>query len=224
MKTTMQDLIVGHYEGGLTPGQEQQLQALLATSAEARALYEQHGAMQEVMEEESERLVPPIALREATIGAALGVAAETIGGGIAAWFTTKVAVAIGTVVVGGATAGIILSTTGDDEPKNPVPAVSAPATVGDASVEDVNTRSVDADLVETPSDANAASSAQNTPESDGSRRTMSGKETSDASSKPGTRSDDDPSGANDQFRFGTEPDPAVIQQSPVVTPQQKREE
>lgn len=140
MKMTMQDLIVGHYEGVLTPSQQQELQALLASSPEARAMYERHGVMQEAMEEESERLIPPIALRQATIGAALGVAAESVGGGIAAWFTTKVAVAIGTVVVGGAAAGIILSNSGDDEQgKTPPAAVTAPAATDPAPAPDNET-------------------------------------------------------------------------------------
>lgn len=140
MKMTMQDLIVGHYEGVLTPSQQQELQALLASSPEARAIYERHGVMQEAMEEESERLIPPIALRQATIGAALGVAAESVGGGIAAWFTTKVAVAIGTVVVGGAAAGIILSNSGDDEQgKTPPAAVTAPAATDPAPAPDNET-------------------------------------------------------------------------------------
>lgn len=132
MKMTMQDLIIGHYEGGLTLAQETELQTLLASSPEARAMYEHHGLLQEAMEEESERLVPPLALRHATIGAALGVTAESIGGGITAWLTSKVAMAVGTVVIGGAAAGIILSNSGDDPQPNPPAAVTAPATVGTA--------------------------------------------------------------------------------------------
>lgn len=180
MKMTMQDLIVGHYEGALTPLQQQELQALLASSPEARAMYERHGVMQEAMEEESERLIPPIALRQATIGAALGVAVESVGGGIAAWFTAKVAVAIGTVVVGGAAAGIILSNSGDDEQgKTPPAAMTAPAATDPAPVPDNET----AEGAQSP----AAGQPDNTDVAPASRPTASAANGSRSSGSSGGR-------------------------------------
>ena len=103
---TTQDLIIGHFEGTLTETQQLELDGLLKNSPEVQALYEQHGMIEEAMKEEAEELVPPFGLKEATLGAALVTAVETIGGGIAAWFTSKAAVAIGTVIVGGAAVGL----------------------------------------------------------------------------------------------------------------------
>ncbi len=105
---TLKELIIGHYEGALTSDQQTTLKEMLSSSPEARSLYEQYGAMEEAMEEESRRLIPPIALREATLVGALGVAAESIGGGIAAWFTTKAAIAVGSIVVAGTAVGLLI--------------------------------------------------------------------------------------------------------------------
>ena len=110
---TLKELIIGHYEGALTAEQQETLQGMLDSSPEARTMYEQYGAMEEAMEEESKKLVPPIALRDATIVGALGVAAESIGGGIAAWFTSKAAVAVGTLIVAGTAVGIVVSENND---------------------------------------------------------------------------------------------------------------
>lgn len=123
---TTQDLIIGHYEGTLTRAEQAKLDGLLASSPETRTLFEQHGVMEEKMKEESEELAPPFGLREATLGAALGTAASTIGGGIATWITGKFVIAVSTVVIGGAAVGLGIALSGDDEPatKNPTSAVT----------------------------------------------------------------------------------------------------
>lgn len=121
---TLKELIIGHYEGSLNAAQQTSLDGMLASSPEARSLFEQYGAMEEAMEEESRKLVPPVALREATLAGALGVAAETISGGVAAWFTTKVAAIVGTAVVAGTVVGIVAlnndEPTGQTTPEVPV--------------------------------------------------------------------------------------------------------
>lgn len=212
---TVQELIVGHYEGSLTSLEETQLQGLLQTSADARSLYEQHGAMQEAMEEESERLVPPIALREATIGAALGIAAESIGGGIGAWLTTKVAIAVGSVIVGGTAIGVILSTSGDDKPKTSPPAATAPAQVNETPVPAPST-AVEAT---TPNTATSSSPSASVPPSAASVSVSAS-----GSKKPGQAA----SGSTPNYSVSQggkmdleSQDPAKISTPPTVNPKEK---
>ena len=112
---TTQDLIIGHYEETLTETQQAELDSLLENSPEAQTLFEQHGVIEESMKKESEELVPPFGLREATLGAALATAVETIGGGIAAWLSSKIAITVTTVIVGGAAVGLGIALSGDDE-------------------------------------------------------------------------------------------------------------
>lgn len=114
------ELIIGHFEGTLSSTEATHLESLLETSPEVRAAYEQQRAIEEGMVEDSESLVPPIGLREATIAAALGGAlTTTVGGGIAAWLGSKAAALVGTVVVGGLVLGgiVILN---DEEPTDAV--------------------------------------------------------------------------------------------------------
>ncbi len=108
------ELIVGHFEGTLTAADQSRLDHLLETSAEARADFERHQLIEDGLAEDSRNLVPPIGLREATLAAAFSGAASTIGGGITAWFTAKVAVIVGTVAVGGLVVGGVLMNDGDD--------------------------------------------------------------------------------------------------------------
>ena len=112
---TTQDLIIGHYEETLTETQQAELDSLLENSPEAQTLFEQHGVIEESMKKESEELVPPFGLREATLGAALATVVETIGGGIAAWLSSKIAITVTTVIVGGAAVGLGIALSGDDE-------------------------------------------------------------------------------------------------------------
>ncbi|MCB0712889.1 MAG: hypothetical protein KDD67_11220 [Ignavibacteriae bacterium] len=113
---TTQDLIIGHYEGTLTGAEQAQLESLIATSPETRTLFEQQGLIEAKLREESEELVPPFGLREATLGAALTGVASTLGGGIASWFTAKVVIGLSTVIIGGAAIGLGIALSGDDDP------------------------------------------------------------------------------------------------------------
>jgi hypothetical protein len=80
-------------------------------------MYEKHGAIEQTMEEDSRRLVPPVGLREATIGAALGTAVQTISGGIGAFLSTKIGLVVSTLLAGGIITGVVLFT-GDDSATN----------------------------------------------------------------------------------------------------------
>lgn len=108
------DLIVGHFEGTLSQTDQGRLDQLLVSSPDARADFERHQMIEEGLAEDSRSLVPPIGLREATLAAAIGGAVSTIGGGLAAWFTTKVAFVVGTVAVGGLVVGGVLMNGGED--------------------------------------------------------------------------------------------------------------
>lgn len=170
---TTQDLIIGHYEGTLTRAEQTKLDGLLASSPETRTLFEQHGVVEEKMKEESEELAPPFGLREATLGAALGTAASTIGGGIATWLTGKFVIAVSTVVIGGAAVGLGIALSGDDEPatKNPTSAVTTGVEEGSGELNSA-------------SDPVEAFNEENTQMSETSRASASGSNTS-AASNPG---------------------------------------
>ena len=109
------ELIIGHFEGSLTPAEQGRLDHMLETSPEVRAQFDQQKMIEESLADDSRSLIPPIGLREATIAAALGGGIATIGGGLGAWFTGKVAAMLGTVLVGGLVVGGILIYNGDDE-------------------------------------------------------------------------------------------------------------
>lgn len=131
------ELIIGHFEGSLSPAEQGRLDHMLESSPEVRAQFDQQKMIEESMAEDSRSLVPPIGLREATIAAALGGGIATIGGGLGAWFTGKIAAIFGTVLVGGLVVGGVLIYDGDDEVvENTVPVVQ---------VED-GSESIDAEL------------------------------------------------------------------------------
>ena len=109
------ELIIGHFEGSLSPAEQGRLDHMLESSPEVRAQFDQQKMIEESMAEDSRSLVPPIGLREATIAAALGGGIATIGGGLGAWFTGKIAAIFGTVLVGGLVVGGTLIYGGDDE-------------------------------------------------------------------------------------------------------------
>ena len=133
------ELIIGHYEGSLTPAEQQELTALLASSPEARAAYERHGVIEETLEEDARRMVVPVGLREATVAAAIGVSAEAVGWGIGGWLTGKVAAVIGTVVVGGTVMGVVIANDDDDDPVR-----NTPASVSTNALEEEGSENVDA--------------------------------------------------------------------------------
>jgi hypothetical protein len=124
---TTEELIIGHFEGELTPASEQELARVLESSPEARALYDAHGEMSGMMVAESQTLKPTRELDETVIASALGVLAGGIGGG-ALWLTGKVAaVLLGSAAVGGI--GILMyNVFTQDEPTPSATHQPAPAT------------------------------------------------------------------------------------------------
>lgn len=126
---TTEDLILGHFDGTLTPQEESRLQAEMSASPAARSLYEQHRSLHMMLSSDAASLVPSARLDKAVVTAALGAVPETIGGGALSWLTTKVAVGISAVVAGGVSI-VMLSNSGSDAvpPATPAPAVhTAPA-------------------------------------------------------------------------------------------------
>ena len=108
------ELIVGHFEGTLSPADQGALDRMLDSSPEIRAEFERQQMIEDGLAEDSRSLIPPVGLREATLAAALGSAVSTIGGGISAWFTAKVAAVVGTVAVGGLVVGGLLINDGEE--------------------------------------------------------------------------------------------------------------
>lgn len=134
---TTEDLILGHFDGTLTPQEESRLQAEMSASPAARSLYEQHRSLHMMLSSDAASLVPSARLDKSVVTAALGAVPETIGGGALSWLTTKVAVGISAVVAGGVSI-VMLNNSGPDTvpPAAPAPAVStapvpsqAPATL-----------------------------------------------------------------------------------------------
>ena len=123
---TTQELLIGHFEGGLTPEESLHLETMLSGSAELRAQFHQHQQIHSMMQREAEETKPSDALDEATIGAALGLLGQTVGGAsIAFWTGTKIAATIGTVVVGGAVTWFAV--TQNPEPQAPAATTTQPA-------------------------------------------------------------------------------------------------
>ena len=118
---TTQDLIIGHFEGTLGSAESAELERLLSSSADVRSAFERQKAIEAELVEDAERLVAPNALREATLAAALGTAVHTIGGGIGAFLTTKIAAVVGTLLVGGLVVGSIVSNSDEQNQKNVAP-------------------------------------------------------------------------------------------------------
>lgn len=120
---TTEDLILGHFDGTLTPQEESRLQAEMSASPAARSLYEQHRSLHMMLSSDAASLVPSARLDKSVVTAALGAVPETIGGGALSWLTTKVAVGISAVVVGGLSI-VMLSDSGPDAVPAPAPAVT----------------------------------------------------------------------------------------------------
>lgn len=130
---TTQELLIGYFEGGLTPEESLHLETMLSGSAELRAQFNQHQQIHSMMQREAEETKPSEALDEATIGAALGLLGQTVGGAsIAFWSGTKIAATIGTVVVGGAITWFAVAQNPEPHPpasKQPTPTVQQTAPV-----------------------------------------------------------------------------------------------
>ncbi len=134
---TTEDLILGHFDGTLTPQEESRLQAEMSASPAARSLYEQHRSLHMMLSSDAASLVPSARLDRSVVTAALGAVPETVGGGALSWLTAKVAVGLSAVVAGGVSI-VMLNNSGPDTvaPAAPAPAVStapvpsqAPATL-----------------------------------------------------------------------------------------------
>lgn len=116
---TIQELVIGHFEGTLGAAESAELDRLLASSPEAKAAFDRQKAIEETMAEDADALVAPSALREVTLAAALGTAVQTIGGGLGAFFTTKIAATLGGVVAGGLIIGGVVLSNDDDGSGDP---------------------------------------------------------------------------------------------------------
>lgn len=143
---TTQELIIGHFEGSLGAAESAELNRLLATSPDVKSAFDRQQRIENSLAEDAESVAAPSALRDATLAAALGTAVQTIGGGLTAFFTAKVAATVGAVLVGGIVIGTVVFD-GDDPaettPQNdPAPveqvetieAVEQPETVADDEV------------------------------------------------------------------------------------------
>lgn len=193
------DLIIGHFEGSLTPVETSRLDELLRTSPEVRAAFEQQRTIEEGMLEDSESLIPPIGLREATLAAALGGAlTTTVGGGIAAWLSTKAAVVLSTLALGGVIVGGIVFS--DDDAGEETETVVAPGQmervesidpVGEPVVQDQSTTDrAEVPAVSSPTDAQPLGSGGQTARSTRNGQTQAGSAESDRDSDGGHEDQD----------------------------------
>ncbi len=105
-----EELIIGHYERTLDAGQESKLAEMLESSPETRALYEQYGGMEGMMQTEAETIAPSKNLDRDVLLAALAAvsgAATTGVGGILAALATKTGIVATVIVAGGIVATVI---------------------------------------------------------------------------------------------------------------------
>jgi|GEM_PF-1973543 len=124
---TTEDLILGHFDGTLSPEHEARLQTELTASSDVRSLYEQHRSLHVLLDSDAASLAPSSRLDDAVVAAALSAVPEAIGGGALSWLTAKV-VGISTVVVGGLSIAFLVGSGADDAEK-PVPQMVKPAPV-----------------------------------------------------------------------------------------------
>jgi hypothetical protein len=99
---TTQELIVGHFEGTLTPGDETQLQQLLSSSTEARTLYDRHAGLNAMLTADAAATEPSKSLgRRALAASLLAIPESIVGSAATAWFTIKVIGGLSAAVFGG---------------------------------------------------------------------------------------------------------------------------
>jgi hypothetical protein len=206
-----EELIIGHYEKSLTSEQESHLAALMTSSPEVRGLYEQHGRIHGLMEEDAETVQTSSKLDKVVVGAALGTLVEIAGQGIGFSLLGKVASVIGALAVGGA--GIIFYNTvidKDDADVTPTPAVTQPAPASPQLSAPVDEQPrVDA---QTPSATTSTPDVSPTPaETTPSRPSGAPTQNEPAAVEPSTRP-----GVN----FGTDGDTSKIDHGTQVTSQQ----
>ncbi len=202
------ELIVGHFEGTLTAADQSRLDHLLETSAEARADFERHQLIEDGLAEDSRNLVPPIGLREATLAAAFSGAASTIGGGITAWFTAKVAVMVGTVAVGGLVVGGLLMNDGDD----PKPSDNVTPVVQVEESEQSGGEPINAQEVEPLTDAPEVTSRP-TPQPAVERTRPRATNASTSDTREESQAADGNEKPSDEIEFGREPAATVVTDS-----------
>lgn len=201
---TTQELFIGHFEGALTPDESLHLETILAGSAELRTQFDQHQQIHSMMLREAEETKPSEALDDATIGAALGLLGQTIGGGsVAFWTGTKIAATIGSVVVGGAVTWFAV--TQNPEPQAPAGNQPTP-TVQIAPAPQVQEPTVAPVVVDEGASSSSAEKA--TP-------TGSSKEAST------TRSKGETEGKDKQFNLGQEK-PIEVNQGTRINPPQRK--
>ncbi|MEO5930305.1 MAG: hypothetical protein ABIR47_10275 [Candidatus Kapaibacterium sp.] len=124
---TTEELILGHFDKALTPDDESRLQRTLSGSPEARGLYDQHAALQQLLASDVAALAPSAGLDKLAIAGALGAVPEAVGGGGAAgWLGGKMVAGIAAVLVGGASIAMLV--TSGSKPDQSVP-VNGPAPV-----------------------------------------------------------------------------------------------
>ncbi len=122
---TTEELILAHYDGALTSTQERSLQEMLASSPEARSLFEQHGMLQRMLVSDAGALAPSSRLDTTVIARALATAPEPISSGTSGWFSGKIAAAIAVVVAGGVSVAVLSSGSDtNDAPPSPAGMVS----------------------------------------------------------------------------------------------------
>lgn len=116
---TTEELIIGHFDGTLSTTQESELQSVLASSPEARSLYDTHRGISNLIASDAAATEPSEKLNRRVLAASLMAIPETIAGGAAtAWFTMKVVGGISAAVFGGlAVVSIVTSNVNSDNEK-----------------------------------------------------------------------------------------------------------
>lgn len=113
---TTEELIIGHFDGTLSTAEESDLQSMLASSTEARSLYDTHRGIHNLMASDVAATEPSEKVNRRVLAASLMALPETIAGGAAtAWFTLKVVGGISAAVFGGlAVVSIVTSNVATD--------------------------------------------------------------------------------------------------------------
>jgi hypothetical protein len=107
---TTEELILGHFDKALTPDDESRLQRTLSGSPEARSLYDQHAALQQLLASDVAALAPSARLDKLAIAGALGALPEAVGGGGAAgWLGGKMVAGIAAILVVGASIAMLVN-------------------------------------------------------------------------------------------------------------------
>jgi anti-sigma factor RsiW len=123
---TTEELIHGYFDKTLTPGEQQELQGILAASPEARAAFETHGRIDELMVSEASTLAPSSSLDERVVLASLAIGPELIGGGAGLLAGSKLVIGLGTLLVAGVSIIVIATSSNAPDAKtvaSPTPVV-----------------------------------------------------------------------------------------------------